>query len=354
MTEPLRKARIGVIGAGFWCTANHLPILQRRTDVVLSGVARLGRHELEQLQDKFGFAYITEDYRALLATVALDGVIVASPHHLHAEHACAALAKNLPVLVEKPMATAMPEALSIYQAARAASQPILVPYGWNFQPYFAKAREWLVAGRIGTIRHISAQMATPIEDLMSGGGLAEASGELFQPNAATWAQVETGGYGWGQLVHLLGGLAYLTDFEPETVYARLGLSRIGTDLFNALTVTLQGGATAAISGSASLPVGSPFQIDIRLFGTEGVLLLDTERERLVMRRADGEIQEYPIPAGSGAYVCVTPVERFVDICLGKPVENAGHVMTGLRTVQIVDAMHRSHKSGQPVTVERLP
>ncbi|MET3898091.1 putative dehydrogenase [Devosia sp. UYZn731] len=354
MTEGTRKARIGVIGAGFWCTANHLPILLRRDDVELSAVARLGRSELEQLRDNFGFAYITEDYRALLNDVPLDGVIVASPHHLHAEHACAALAKNLPVLVEKPMATSMVDALSIYQAAEAVGQPILVPYGWNFQPYFGKAKEWIAAGRIGTLRHISAQMATPIEDLMSGGSLAEATGELFQPDAATWAQVETGGYGWGQLVHLLGGLAYLTDFEPETVYARLGLSRIGTDLFNALTLTLRGGATAAISGSASLPVGSPFQIDIRLFGTEGVLLLDTERERLVLRRVDGDVEEYPIPAGAGAYSCVTPVERFVDICLGKPVENAGHAMTGLRTVQIVEAMHRSHKSGQPVTIEHRP
>lgn len=354
MNEPLRKARIGVIGAGFWCTANHLPILQRRDDVELAAVARLGRAELAQLQDKFGFPYATEDYRALLDEVALDGVIVASPHHLHTEHACAALAKNLPVLVEKPMATSLADAMAIWRAADAAGQSILVPYGWNFQPYFAKAREWLVAGRIGTLRHISAQMATPIEDLMSGGGLAEAKGELFQPNAATWAQVETGGYGWGQLVHLLGGLTYLTDLDPDTVYARLGLSGIGTDLFNALTLTLHGGATAAISGSASLPVGSPFQIDIRLFGTEGVLLLDTERERLVLRRMDGTVEDHPIHTGAGAYACVTPVERFVDICLGRPVENAGHALTGLRTVQIVEAMHRSNKAGGPVTVERQP
>lgn len=354
MIEPLRKARIGVIGAGFWCTANHLPILLRRDDVQLSAVARLGRPELALLQEKFGFPYATEDYRALLDNVPLDGVIVASPHHLHAEHACAALARNLPVLVEKPMATSLPDALMIWRAADAVGQSILVPYGWNFQPYFAKAREWLAAGRIGTLRHVSAQMATPIEDLMSGGGLAEATGELFQPNAATWAQAETGGYGWGQLVHLLGGLTYLVDLDPDSVYARLGLSQIGTDLFNALTLTLHGGATAAISGSANLPVGSPFQIDIRLFGTTGTLLLDTERERLVLRSSDGAVEDFPIPAGAGAYTCVTPVDRFVDICLGRPVENAGHCMTGLRTVQIVEAMHRSHKSGQPVKIERLP
>jgi predicted dehydrogenase len=340
-----------VIGAGFWCTANHLPILERRDDVELVGVARLGRPELQKLQERFGFPFATEDYQELLERVPMDGVIVASPHHLHAEHACAAFAMGAHVLVEKPMATNLGDALSIVDAADAAERQILVPYGWNFQPYFAEARRWLLAGRVGTIRHISAQMATPIEDLMTGGALAEAKGELFQPTAATWAQRDTGGYGWGQLVHLLGGLAYLTDFVPETVYARLGNSRIGTDLFNALTLTLQGGATAAVSGAASLPPGSPFQIDIRIFGTDGVLLLDTERERLTFRGVDGGVEDFPIAKGTGAYSCVTPVERFVDVCLGRDVENAGHAMTGLRAVQVVEAMHRSHEQETVINVE---
>jgi len=350
MNNRQKKARIGVIGAGFWCTANNLPVLKGRNDVELSALARLGQSELQLLQHKFGFSFITEDYRELLASVELDGVIIASPHHLHAEHALAALAKNLHVLIEKPMATSLVDALAICEAAKAANRQILVPYGWNFQPYFAKAREWLLAGRIGTLRHISAQMATPIEDLMSGGSLAEASGELFQPSSATWAHKDSGGYGWGQLVHLLGGLVYLTDMVPAMVYAKLGYSKIGTDLYNALTLTLVGGETAAISGSASLPAGSPFQIDIRLFGTRGVLLLDTERERLVVRSNDGSVEEFAIADGAGAYTCITPVERFVDICLGRTVENAGHAMTGLQAVRIVEAMHLSHQTNLPVTI----
>ena len=81
------KVRIGFIGAGWWATANHMPLLAAREDVELAAVCRLGREELEQVQTHFGFAYATEDYRELLDRGGLDGVIVASPHTMHHEHA---------------------------------------------------------------------------------------------------------------------------------------------------------------------------------------------------------------------------------------------------------------------------
>ena len=89
------RARIGLIGAGWWATSNHLPVLQRREDVDLVAVCRLGAEELQQVKSRFGFDYATEDYVELLEHCELDGVIVASPHTLHYEHAKAALEKNL-------------------------------------------------------------------------------------------------------------------------------------------------------------------------------------------------------------------------------------------------------------------
>ena len=76
-----RKARIGFIGAGWWATANHMPVLAGRDDVELTAVCRLGADELQQVRQQFGFEYATEDYRKLLDEVELDGVVVASPAH---------------------------------------------------------------------------------------------------------------------------------------------------------------------------------------------------------------------------------------------------------------------------------
>jgi len=40
-----KKARIGFIGAGWWATANYLPLLAKRADVELTAVYRLGQAE---------------------------------------------------------------------------------------------------------------------------------------------------------------------------------------------------------------------------------------------------------------------------------------------------------------------
>jgi predicted dehydrogenase len=345
-----RKARIGIIGAGSWAVANHLPILKNRPDVELVGVARPGREELARVKEAFGFPHAYETYEELLDKVEMDGVIIASPHHLHALQATAALEKGCHVMVEKPMATNVADARALIATAERVGREILVPYGWSFQPYFKAAHAMVASGKIGRIRHVVAQMATPIEDLVSGGQLQGTENEMFRPERATWANPGTGGYGWGQLVHMLGGLFYVTDLEPESVFALVGRSAIDTDIHNALVMNFVGGATGSLSGSASVPPGSPFQVDIRLFGTEGMLLLDVERERLSLRRLDGKDEEVPIAPGAGAYTCVTPVEAFVDLCLGIPTENCGNALVGLRSVQVVEAMLRSSETKTLVEV----
>ncbi|MAE80529.1 MAG: hypothetical protein CL695_02975, partial [Chloroflexi bacterium] len=91
-------AKIGLIGAGWWATANHLPVLANRDDIELASVCRLGADELLQVKNKFGFTHATENYRELLETPGLTGVVVASPHTLHFEHAMAALKKGYHVM----------------------------------------------------------------------------------------------------------------------------------------------------------------------------------------------------------------------------------------------------------------
>ncbi len=100
-----KKARIGVIGAGWWAAANHLPALKANPDCEVVAVNRLGAKELAEMQQAFDVPHGFEDYRAMLDEVPMDGVVIASPHVLHYEHASAALAKGCHVVVEKPLTT---------------------------------------------------------------------------------------------------------------------------------------------------------------------------------------------------------------------------------------------------------
>ena len=344
-----RPARIGIIGAGWWAVANHIPALKALPDCEIVAVNRLGSRELAEIQSAFGVEHGFEDYREMLARVEMDGVVVSSPHVLHFEHASAALARGCHVLVEKPMSTTAQDARALVDLAAKAQREIVVAYGWNFKPWVAEARR-LAAG-VGRIEHIVLQMANALDDLFAGEPMKETEGAMFRPPASTWADPKrAGGFGWGQLVHPLGLLFRIVDLEPREVFALTGQSPAGVDYYDAAVTRFAGGATASLSGAATLPKGRPVQIDLRIFGSEGMLLLDIERERLELRRRDGGDEVVALKAGDGAYACEAPLSVLVDLCLGRKTENDAPGLVGQRAVEVLDAMHRSAKSGRMETV----
>ena len=203
--SPTRKPRLGFIGAGWWATTNHMPVLQKRRDVEFASVCRLGADELQQVKERFGFRHATQDYRELLDS-GVDAVIVTSPHTLHYEHAIAALRRGLPVMVEKPLTTNAAHARELVAEARKHGVPLLVPYGWHYKPFVQEAKRRMDAGAVGNIEFVLCHMASPIRRMLRGQRLeaipgGQAGGTLFEPDLRTWADPEIagGGYGLGAL-----------------------------------------------------------------------------------------------------------------------------------------------------------
>lgn len=344
-------ARIGFVGAGWWAAQNHIPIIAAHEHAVNAAVCRLGKDELNLVKEKFGFEYATEDYQAMLRDVALDGIIVTSPHHLHYEHAHQALEQRLHVMVEKPMTTSTEHARDLVRLSKAVDREILIPHGWNFRHYTPKARELVAGGAIGQIQHVAMLMASPAQALFSGEPYPGTEGDLFRPPPSTWADPASfGGYGWGQLPHVLSCLFRITGLIPQKVMAVSSESKTGVDLFDAVIIQFEDGVNGVLSGAGTVPMNSKFQVDIRLFGSEGMLLLDLERERLCVRRNDDINTDITINEGEGDYICDEPVRRFVDLCRGKTISNEAPGIVGLRSIEVIDAMYRSINSGQTESV----
>src|SRR4051812_29744205 len=125
-----------------------------------------------------------------------------------------------------------------------------------------------------------------------------------------------------------------------------GLPPASADYYDAAAVRFAGGATASLSGAATVPKHRGFQLDLRIFGSEGMLLLDVERERLEVRRRDGRNLVVPMKPGDGTYACEEPLRVLVDLCLGKATENPASGVVGMRAVEVLDAMYRSAESGR--------
>lgn len=352
----MRKVRLGFIGAGWWATTNHMPLLRQRDDVELVAVCRLGRGLLETIQHEFGFPFATEDYRELFEQ-DLDGVVVSSPHYLHYEHARAALRRGLHVLCEKPMTLRPDEAWDLVDLARDAGLHLVVPYGWHYKPFVQQAKELMDGGAIGQVEYALCHMASPTKGFFSGGGAVPSQWKptIAEPDPSTWqVKANGGGYGYGQITHSSALLFWLTGVRAAEVTARMTAPHSGVDMYDAATVVFDNGAIGTISGAATLPDNDHFQVDLRIFGDRGVLLLDVERERLELRCHDGGHQHFEVRSGQGAYSCEGPPARFVELIQGRGTNDSPGELAA-RSVELIDAMYQSASNGgRPTTVYRRP
>ena len=76
-----------------------------------------------------------------------------------------------------------------------------------------------------------------------------------------------------------------------------------------------------------------------------MLLLDTERERMSLHRYDGQKFDLDVPPGAGAYECIVPPNRFIDLITGASTENNSDAEVAARSVELIDAMLRSAAAG---------
>ena len=269
----MTKARIALIGAGWWGVEVYVPAMMDHPEIELVAINRRDRTALDEILKKYRGPKGYTDYRDMLANEALDAVVITSPHTVHYEHACAALDAGCHVLIDKPMTTSASDARRLVEHAALAKKEILIPYGWNYKTFVTDAARLIAEGRIGEVRHVTCNMGTFTYDLFGGHGLKEAANHMFQPNNSTWADPDqAGGYGWGQLSHSLGLMFRLIDLAPKEVYALDTKSDATVDLTDAAILTFENGAKASISGSALVPKHCSYQMDVRVYGTEGTRL----------------------------------------------------------------------------------
>jgi len=338
----MSRTRIGVIGAGWWATESHIPVLQALPDVEVTCICGLEPEHLRKIQEKFGIPYATHDYQQLLSRNDVDGVVVSSPHPLHYQHAVAALERGFPVLCEKPMALKASEAKTLVDLVKAKGLPFLIPYGWNYSSLATLGRKAIEDYAVGEIEHVLCHMGSPLRDLLSGTGAWVAEKSLFTPNHGTWSDASSGGgFANGQLTHALGLMLWITGLQASQVFAMVGRSESGSDLYNSISCRFSNGATGMLGGAGTMPRQSPFQVDIRIFGTKGMMVLDVERPRFEIHCNDGTSVSTDPCRAPGSYECVEPLKAFVGLIQGKTVENRSPAWLGKRVVDILDAALRS-------------
>ena len=356
-----RKARIAVIGTGWWATTAHIPALQQNPQAELAALCDRSSEALERATAAFGPLATYTDCQAMLAAEALDGVVIATNHNSHYELAKACLEAGLHVLVEKPMVLRAAHAHELTKLAQAKGRELIVGYPYHFTELTRRARDILRSGELGAIQFVSCLMSSMVIEFYRG------NEQAYQPvfhykvtgpgRGYADPKLSGGGQGHLQVTHLAGSLFFITGLQAERVSSYMEKGDVAVDLVDVISVRFapaNGQAAVGVFGSTgNIGVGDAGRFDISVFCEQGYVLLEGVQGTLVVRRHDGSEERYgPLPA-EARYPQLATSANLVDVILGR-AENGSPAVVGTRVVELLEAAYRSaDNGGAPVRVAEL-
>jgi predicted dehydrogenase len=148
---------VGIIGSGGIALANHLPGFALCPGARVVALCDSDAAVLERARAQTGIAAVHADYRELIDRADVDAVVIATPNHVHAPIAKAAVAAGKHVLCEKPLALTHQEALEMLRAAESAGVRHMTAFTYRFVPAMVYVAHLAASGVLGRIYHVRVQ-----------------------------------------------------------------------------------------------------------------------------------------------------------------------------------------------------
>ena len=228
-----KRINVGLIGCGGNMRGAHLPRIQQTRGVNLVAVADPSEAATDAMAEAHGeWVAVHTDYRKMLASEALDAVIISTPHNQHYAQAEAALTRGMHVLLEKPMTVKSSHAQSLLELAGRKRRVLHVAYQRHHVPEYVHVRNLLARGAVGELRAVIGYVT---QNWSSVGGWRldpeQAGGGMF---------MDTGS-------HLVASALYLSGLHVREVTALIDNAGRDVDINAAVSIRFDKGAFGSLS-----------------------------------------------------------------------------------------------------------
>ena len=330
--------RLLILGTGRWA-ASHAKNFVAIKGVEIVGGVDVDAERLAAFRDEHGIARGFPSLDAALAWGAFDAVSNVTPDGAHHLTTLKALAAGKHVFCEKPLATDHVKASEMTDAAEKAGLIGMVNLTYRNVAQLQRARQMVLAGEIGTVRHVEASY---LQGWLSPRDWNDPSIEgpwlwrLSRKHGSNGVLgdlgihvVDLAGYGAGSSIARLSCQIKTFDKTPG---GRLGEYDLDANDSFVMSVTFANGAIGTIH-SSRWATGHANDLRLRVYGEKGGLEVQHGQWGSLLRVCMGE----DISTTTWREIAVEPVltnyERFVEaVRTGKQAEPSFRHATELQKV----------------------
>lgn len=223
----MKTIRWGILGAAKFAREHMGPAIHAAHGAELAALATSDPAKAEGFRAFCPSLRLHDSYEALLADPGIDAVYIPLPNHLHVEWTLKALRAGKHVLTEKPIALKADEIDAIIAERDRSGLLAAEAYMIVHHPQWHRAKEWLEAGEIGTLRHVDAAFSFNLTD----------AGNIRN-------RPETGGGSLRDIgVYTFGSARFVTGAEAVAMEARV-VRENGIDTYALVFGTMAGNGRA--------------------------------------------------------------------------------------------------------------
>jgi predicted dehydrogenase len=152
------RVRVGMIGVGGRGQELLNQVLELH-DIQLVAIADIYRRRREEAKKAAPGIQTLDDHRRLLDMKDVDGVIVASPLHIHARHFMDTLAAGKDLYAEKTMTWSIAEADQCLETAKKSDRVIQIGLQHESSGALFDAKKWIKGGLVGKVTQVESWMS---------------------------------------------------------------------------------------------------------------------------------------------------------------------------------------------------
>lgn len=173
------RVAVGVLGAGSFAFSTLIPAMKASSETSLVAVCAANGSHARHAARKFSIQTCTTDDAALIENPAVNTIVIATRHHLHAQQVRAALAAGKNVFCEKPLCLSEDELYSVvhsYLQSPTADRPrLMVGFNRRFSPMAIRLKSFFapIVEPLALHYRINAGFLPPdhwVNDREQGGG----------------------------------------------------------------------------------------------------------------------------------------------------------------------------------------